>query len=184
MATIIENSTKKVETKKNPSKIGIYILSHKLIFTLFFALVVLSIWAFIKITMMENSFEKQTLELTTGYENKIDSLTAKQLILTSKVFAWAIRSELTRDNKEQVNQFFLSFIKESGVNKLRFVDAKTAKMTLSTDKKDEGTVYANQVALMTDEAISFTEDSVLNVISPVMGLNSKLGVLIIEYQRK
>lgn len=184
MATINENSTRKVEQTKKPSKIGTYILSHKLVFSLLFALVVVSLWAFIKMSMMEKRFEKQTAELTTSYENKIDSLTAKQLMLTSKVFAWAVRSELTRENKEQVNQFFLSFIKESGVNKVAYVDAKTLKVTLSTDKKDEGTVYTNQVALMTNEAINFTEDSVLNVISPVMGLNNKLGVLVIEYQRK
>jgi L-lactate utilization protein LutC len=184
MATINENSTGKIEQKKQPSKIGIYILSHKLVFSLLFALVVVSCWAFIKMSIMEKDFEKQSAELTTSYENKMDSLTTKQLMLTSKVFSWAIRSELTRENKEQVNQYFLSFIKESGVNKVAFVDAKTSKMTLSTDKKDEGTMYINQLALSTDEIINFTEDSVLNVISPVMGLNNKLGVLVIEYRRK
>jgi len=63
------------------------------------------------------------------------------------------------------------------------IDATTSKVTLSTDKKDEGSIFTNQVALLTTETIHFTEDSVLNVISPVMGLNNKLGVLVIQYRR-
>ena len=105
----------------------------------------------------------------------------KQLMLTSNVFSWAIRGELTRENKEQVNQFFLSIIKEPGVSKVEFVRAPDGKITLSTNKKDEGSIYTNQVALMSNETINFKTDSVLNVVTPVMGLNNKLGVLVIEY---
>ena len=175
--------TKNEIQKKQRGKIATYVMNHKMIFSLLFILVVVFLWAFIKMYFMEKHFEKQTAEMKITYENNMDSLAAKQLVLTSKVFSWAIRSELTRENKEQVNQFFLNFIKEPGVVKVEYVDATTAKVTLSTDKKDEGTVYTNQVALMTDETIYFRNDSVLNVISPVMGLNNKMGVLIIEYIR-
>ena len=34
---------------------------------------------------------------------------------------------------------------------------------------------------MSNETINFKNDSVLNVVTPVMGLNNKLGVLVIEY---
>jgi len=34
---------------------------------------------------------------------------------------------------------------------------------------------------MTTKTISFKNDSILNIITPVMGLNTKLGVLVIEY---
>jgi len=131
--------------------------------------------------LIENQFKKDTLKLRSDYENKLDSITTKNLMLTSKVFSWAIRSELTRENKEQVNQFFLSIIKERGVSKVEFVRAPDGKITLSTNKKDEGSIYTNQVALMSNETINFKTDSVLNVVTPVMGLNNKLGVLVIEY---
>jgi len=131
--------------------------------------------------LIENQFKKDTLKLRSDYENKLDSITTKNLMLTSKVFSWAIRSELTRENKEQVNQFFLSIIKEPGVSKVEFVRAPDGKITLSTNKKDEGSIYTNQVALMSNETINFKTDSVLNVVTPVMGLNNKLGVLVIEY---
>jgi len=180
----VANKSRNTRMDKKPGKLKIFILNHKVVFSLIFILVVVFLWAIIKMSLMEKQFEKQNLEQKAFFENKIDSLTAKHMMLTSKVFSWAVRSELTRENKEQVNQFFLSFIKEPGVTKVEFVDAKTSKVTLSTDKKDEGTLYSNQVALLTDETIQFKNDSVFSIISPVMGLNNKLGVLAIEYSQK
>jgi len=177
----VANKPVNARMNKKPGKLKIFILNHKMIFSLIFIVIVVFLWAIIKMNLMEKQFEKQNLEQKTAYENKIDSLTAKHLVLTSKVFSWAIRSELTRENKEQVNQFFLSFIKEKGVTKVEFVDAKTSKVTLSTDKKDEGTLFTNQVALLTDETIQYRNDSVYSIISPVMGLNNKIGVLVVEY---
>jgi len=168
-------------TKKEPGKFGAFILRHKMVFALLLALLVVFLWAFIKMNVMENQFEKQKLEIQTTYENRIDSLTAHQLVLTSKVFSWAIRSELTRENKEQVNQFFLSFIQEPGVTNVKFVDINTSKVLLSTDKKDEGSVFTNP-AMLTDNPIYQTKDSVLQIICPVMGLNNKIGALVIEYK--
>ena len=174
-------STDKANTKGN---FGELVLRHKLITFLIAVLVIVSLWAFIKISLLENKFKKDTLKLKSDYENKIDSLTTKQLMLSSKVFSWAIRSELTRENKEQVNQFFLNFIKEPGVSKVEFVNALDGRVMLSTNKKDEGLVFPNQVALATTETINYKNDSVLSIVSPVMGLNNKLGVLVIEYNLK
>jgi len=175
----LENQSKEKEMKK--SKFGAFVLRHKMVFTLLFIILVISLWAFIKISLIENQSKKDILKLKSDYENRLDSITAKNLMLTSKVFSWAIRSELTRDNKEQVNQFFLNFIKEPGVSKVEFVNALDGKVSLSTNKKDEGSAYTNQVALLTNETINYKTDSVLNVVTPVMGLNNKLGVLVIEF---
>ena len=180
------NKSQKVSTDKANTKgnFGELVLRHKLITFLIAVIVILSLWAFIKISLLENKFKKDTLKLKSDYENKIDSLTTNQLMLSSKVFSWAIRSELTRENKEQVNQFFLNFIKEPGVSKVEFVNALDGRVMLSTNKKDEGLVFPNQVALATTETINYRNDSVLSIVSPVMGLNNKLGVLVIEYNLK
>jgi L-lactate utilization protein LutC len=175
----IENALKK--EPNGQSKFGVYILKHKMVFTLLLIIVIISLWAFIKIGIIENQYKKEFLKMKSDYENKMDSITAKQLMLSSKVFSWAIRSELTRENKEQVNQFFLNFIKEPGVSKVEFVNASDAKVALSTNKKDEGTTFTDQVAIMTTQTINYRNDSVLTIVSPVMGLSNKLGVLVIEY---
>jgi len=180
------NKSQKVPAEKGDTKsnFGDFVLKHKLVTFLIALIIILSLWAFIKISMLENQFKKDTLKQKTDYENRIDSLTTRQLMLSSKVFSWAIRSELTRENKEQVNQFFMSFIKEPGVSKVEFVNSPDGKVTLSTNKKDEGSVFPNQVALITTETINYRNDSVLSVVTPVMGLNNKLGVLVIEYNLK
>lgn len=174
-----ESKSENESIEKNKS--GSFILRHKMVFTLVIIILVISLWSIIKISLMEHRFKKETLKLKSDYENRIDSLTTKQIMLSSRVFLWAIRSELTRENKEQVNQFFVSFIKEPGVRKVEFVNAPDSKVLISTDKKDEGTVYTNQIVLMTNEAINFKNDSILTVVTPVMGLNNKLGALVIEY---
>src|SRR5665647_326725 len=120
--------TKNETQKKQQGKISTYVMNHKMVFSLLLILVVVFLWAFIKMYFMEKRFEKQTTEMKMDYENKMDSIAAKQLIVTSKVFSWAIRSELTRENKEQVNQFFMNFIKEPGVVKVEYVDATTQKV--------------------------------------------------------
>lgn len=170
------------ETEKKPSKLGAFILRHKLVFSLLFALIVVLLWAFIKMSIMEKRFEKQLTEQTSMYETRIDSLTAMHLELTSKMLSLAIRSELTRNNKEQVNQFFLSFIKETGVQKIMLVDAATAKVLVSTDKKDEDSFFSDPV-LATEKTVHHYTNSTLRVVSPVMGLNNKIGVLVIEFNR-
>lgn len=180
---LIENQPNQTVAKKEPSKFGAFILRHKMVFTLLFVLLGVFLWTFIKMSIMENQFDKQKLEMQTTYENRIDSLTVHQLVLTSKVFSWAIRSELTRENKEQVNQFFLSFIQEPGVTNVKLVDTNTSKVLLSTDKKDEGSVFTNP-AMLTDNPIYQTKDSILQVICPVMGLNNKIGALVIEYKQE
>jgi L-lactate utilization protein LutC len=184
----IEDATYTEETgndnfNKTPGKFGVYVRKHKMVFFLLVLLVLISLTAVIKIMIMENQYTRHTAALVTDYENKIDSLMAQQLVLTSKVFSWAIRSELTHDNNEQVNQFFMSFIQEKGVTNIKLVDVNTSTVKLSTDKKDEGSIV-NNPAIMTDKPIYQTNDSTLQVISPVMGLNNKIGVLIIEYKRE
>lgn len=173
-ATGTENAFTKTEPR------GLF-RRNKAITTLLILLGIITLAAFVSIRIMQSKSEKQQNELKKEYENKIDSLTARQLVLTTKVFSWAIRSELTRDNKEQVNQFFLNFIKESGVSNVKYVDARTSKITIATNKKDDGATFTDQVALMTTETIHYTNDSMLYVISPVMNLNSKIGILVIEY---
>ncbi|NDP21373.1 MAG: hypothetical protein GZ091_09875 [Paludibacter sp.] len=180
---LMENQQEQSIAKKKPGKLGAFILQHKMVFTLLLGLLIVALWAFIKMSIMENNFEKHTLKMQSDYENKIDSLTAKQLVLTSKVFSWAIRSELTRENKEQVNQFFLSFIQEPGVTNVKLVDTNTSIVLLSTDKNDEGSVFTNP-ALLTDNPIYQTKDSTLLIICPVMGLNNKIGALVIEYKKQ
>ena len=64
-----------------------------------------------------------------------------------------------------------------------FIDAETGRVSLYTDKKNAGVRFTNQDALLTIKTRHYTRDSIINVITPVMGLNEKLGVLVIKFAR-
>ena len=150
-----------------------FIMRHKMTSFLLFVIIVIVLGSFIKMSLMKLDYNKEKL----NYEAQIDSIKVADLELTSKVFSWAVRSELMRNNTEQVNQFFLAFIKENQfVQKLDLVDPNSAKIILSTDKKTEGDIYSNK-DIMTINKTTYREGL---IISPIMGLDSKIGILIID----
>ena len=110
----------------------------------------------------------------------MDSLKVANYKLTSKVFSWAIRSEMLRNNNEQVDQFFLSFIKDPNVKKIQLINPDNAVVILSTDKKDEGQKIDIQKIYQTDSLTVVREDDILKIYNPIMGLNKKIGLLVIE----
>lgn len=170
----------KSASPKKPNKFLALLSNNKLAVFLFIVLVIVFLWSIIRVNVLERNFEKEKSSIQTIYDTKIDSLTFSHLSITSEVFAWAIRSELIRQNIDQVNQFFLTYIQQDNVQKIRLVDIKNSKIILSTDKKEEGTVYGGS-DLSKDDTIINTRDSLVSVITPVMGLNSKLGMLVIDY---
>lgn len=158
-----------------------FISRHTGVFVLLCLLIAVVIAAFIRIKLLEHSFNKQQEALRVRYENKVDSLLQADRLTTAKVFSWAVRGELIRDNRDQINQYFMNFVKESGVKKIKLIDPVSAKAIISTDKKDEGLVFADPT-IFTEEIAVHHLDSVTQIISPVMGLNKKIGILVIEYE--
>ena len=178
------NDQKNTETsmEKKPGKISTYIKTHKMVIFLVLVLIVFGAWAFIRMNVMNSKFEKQQTKLIENYEHRIDSINGVNLQTTSKVFAWAIRSELIRQNQDQVNQYFLTYIHEPKVLKISYIDNVSSKILISTDKKEEGTQYGG-TEIAKDSTFIQLKDSTFNVITPVMGLNQRLGTLVIDYKK-
>jgi hypothetical protein len=166
--------------KKKESKIKVWIKKHKSVCFLIVVLIVVLLAAFIKIKVMERNFAKEKLRLHSCYEYQLDSIKTSQLVTISEVFSWAVRSELLRNNKEQINQFFLMLIKKPGFQKIQLIDPVSAKVILSTDKKEEGRTFKDAHRFIIPEAISFKKDSLLQIVTPITGLNDQMGILIIE----
>jgi hypothetical protein len=167
---------------KKQSKLTKFILSHKLVFSLLLLILILIGGFYVKIVIMQSQFEKQKTAIENNYESKIDSLTTKQLALTSKVFSWAVRGELLRQNNDQINQYFSAIIQENGIQKVIYIDAETHRIILSTDKKDVGMI-SNNSATLADKPIHFKKDSTIEFYAPVMDLNNKLGTLEIVFSK-
>ena len=155
-------------TQKTTSKMR-FVWNHKLVFFLLLLLIVGASWAAIKYFTLKRSFN-----------NEKEQITSKFVDETSKVFSWAIRGELLRDNREQVNQFFMNLVKEPGFRKIQLIDVSNSTVIISTDKKDEGTLVSDTLILNATEIKQLPNGELIRSITPVMGLNSIIAVLVID----
>ncbi len=177
-----KNTTSANKENSEPNKrgrIASFLLNHKV--SVFLVLVILGVfsWGTFKNYQLKSQFEENKIKLETQYAQKTDSLQVANYKLTTKVFSWAIRSELMRNNNEQINQFFLSFIQNPNIEKVQLVNPDNAVILLSTDKKDEGMKMDMTQINQTDSLMVVREASVLKIYNPIMGLNKKIGILVV-----
>ncbi len=157
-------------------------------------LITVLIWYSVKMNTNEKQYEKEKTELViksenersaliTKYESEKDSLQIKNLESSSKIFSWSVRSELLRNNTENLNQLLNAFVKESGADLVQLIDPKTNIITLSSDKKFEGAEYAQKIDYGLTEQHTVVKEDGIKIITPVMGLNSALGILIVQMDK-
>jgi len=141
-------------------------------------IIIILIWHFSKIYFLEKSTEKEKNGIINSYEIKLDSMNVVNLQMTAKTFSWAIRSELIRGNKDQINQYFNEFIKIPGILKLQLINTEDSVIIISTDKKDVGTQNIDYNNIKSQETnIGFSE---LKIVTPISGINIQMGVFILE----
>ncbi len=176
-----ENNNLKDEDKSG-SWISRFIKRHIIVLLLVLAIIVVFIWSNFRINSIERSHEKQLNQLVSDYDASIDSLTVTNMKQTTKVFSWAVRSEMLRENTEQVNHFFNDFVKEPGIIKVQLIEPEDYAIIISTDKRDEGNVVDDEYLYRVDELTTELDADRIEFINPVMGLDRKLGILVIKME--
>lgn len=157
-------------------------------------LIIVLIWYSVKISAIEKQYEEERTEmvaksknersaLITKHKSDKDSLQIKNLESSSKIFSWAVRSELMRNNTENLNQLLNAFVQESGADLVQLIDPETNIISLSSDKKFEGKEYPQGIDYALTEPQTLMEEGGTKIITPVMGLNSALGILIVQIDR-
>ncbi|MRR33196.1 hypothetical protein EG829_00655 [bacterium] len=104
------------------------------------------------------------------------------LRLAAVPLVWVVRGEMMRGNYDQVNQYLAQFVREPNMKEI--VVARTdGRIVAATNKQREGapaTDFFPPEVLRTDSiTVTSREDGGIMVAAPVMGLNDKLGVLIL-----
>ena len=156
------------------------IKKHPLSFVLFIALVVCVVWATYRINSDKKQYEKDKIELTTKYEIQIDSLELKSIEFSSTVFSWSVRSELLRENVENLNQLLTVYVKESNANLVQLVNLEDKIITISSDKQYEGNSFVIPANTDLTKQRTVVSDSKMTVYTPVMGYTGTIGLLIVE----
>ncbi len=142
------------------------------------------IWFSVKIYMNERNFNNEKKQLITQYENTIDSLQVNHLKFATEVFSWSVRSELLRKNTENLSQLLTMFVKESGADLVQIINSEDKLVLLSSDKKYEGNTFSGDLNFEITKTIVLKEGSDVKIITPVMGFNEKIGILIVEMKNK
>ncbi len=145
---------------------------------LIIAIIIILIWHFFKIDSLEKSTETERLGIINRYEIKLDSLNEANLQQTAKTFSRAIRGELLRGNKEQINQYFNEFIKTPGIIKLQLINTENSVIEISTDKKYEGTKNVDYVNIKGQEIVTGLQE--LRIVTPISNMNNFIGIFILE----
>ncbi|MDD2321400.1 MAG: hypothetical protein PHO83_15250 [Geobacteraceae bacterium] len=106
------------------------------------------------------------------------------LRLVAVPLSWAVRSEMIRNNYDQINQYLNQFVKEKNMKEI-IVAKPDGTVVVATNKKREGTsvtsVFPPSVLQEGKTTVTTLESGDIMVVSPVMGLNSKQGILILLY---
>lgn len=150
---------------------------------LLIVLVVFIGWSTIKMSIDKNQFKKDKIELIAKYESKIDSIKIKNIEFSSKVFSWSVRSELLRQNLENLNQLFTVFVKESDADLVQLVDMKDNKIIISTDKQFEGKIFKLAMSMNLNKQTTVRTDLKTTIYTPIMGFNNNIGLLIVNISK-
>lgn len=128
-------------------------------------------------------FEEQKVAIIEQAEKSLQSTVQQHLEMMMKTFVWAVRGEMTRDNLEQVDQYFKQLVKTESIREITLVD-KTGKILISTNKKNEGSTLPEEYAeqALRSEEVSIIDQTDKQIVSaPVMSLDSRLGTLVLTY---
>ncbi len=180
-----ENESEPTQTRsKFVDKLLSFFKSNKAASVLAVLLLVVLIWFSVKMRINERSFINEKAQLITQYESTIDSLQINHLEFATKVFSWSVRSELLRNNTENLSQLLTVFVQESGTDLVQLINPEDKMVLLSSDKKFEGNPYTGNLNFELQESTVLNEGADVKIITPVMGFNNKIGILIVELKKK
>lgn len=144
-------------------------------------------WKSIQINSLKKEYAEREQQLKQQTQAMLISSDKHYLQLMAKPYVWAVRTEMMNGNMSQVHLYANDMVKEKNFKSILIVNNKGIIVS-STDKKLEGLNFetlGNQSYLNTNNTVvDHLNDSLLVIVSPIMGFNSKLGTLVMNYSPK
>ncbi|MEI6854004.1 MAG: hypothetical protein WCL06_14255 [Bacteroidota bacterium] len=144
-------------------------------------------WKQAEISKLKKQHETEIIQIRTDATNTITDNNKKNMETLTRVFSWAVRSEMLRNNLDQVNTYMTDLVKAADLNDISAIKTDGI-VVLSTNKKFEGNAYPGPVASQLsqiNEVVSQNDaDGNIMSICPIMGLDSRLGTIVITYKPK
>lgn len=163
------------------SRVKKLLLNNKLVILVLFLLVIVFAWGQIKLNKANRDANKKIEEINVSYNLKFDSLQLASKERMSKVFSWSVRSEMIRENVEQVAVLINNYVQEEGVKNVKLINPTSQMVVLSTNKREENRAFDSPELLNLNQLeVHQTEEALMHLI-PIMGLNQRMAILVVEY---
>lgn len=98
--------------------------------------------------------------------------------------AWSVRSELMRENYEQIDQYFVELIRQTGFGAVMLIDPQGV-VKVASDRNLKGkSFYAlyPSASINEERLVSYPLSATKSLfVLPVMGLNAKIGTIAFVY---
>ena len=141
-------------------------------------------WSQIERNNFDKKLEANKVEIITNARQIINESRKNLLLDVSRSLSWAVRSEITRNNYDQANQYLNEFVRARQYNLAVFAD-NDGNIVMSTDKRMEQTpiadYYEANITGVQDVSVQTLADNKWLAVAPVMGLNTRMGTLLIIY---
>jgi hypothetical protein len=148
--------------------------------------VIMYLWRRASLWRLRRTARRERESLLTGAAKAADDLLAQAAGLAGITLGWAIRAELVRDDLRDVEEYMLHVAKRPRV--IRAVVARRDGVVIAaTDKKLKSQRLDRVVGGLPPESSDTQserpDDRTLRLVVPIMGLESRLGTLVFEYER-
>lgn len=132
---------------------------------------------------MASQFETDRQNLFGQLRSRVGSETDESRRQFGLALAWAVRGEMIRNNLDQVDQFFTEIVRLPNTERVLLIGADDNKVLVSTDRRHQGADGAAVVGADTLQvqqvSVRAGQNGTRELVIPVMGLNSRLGTVIV-----
>ena len=135
---------------------------------------------------LSRQFEADRSALLSDLRAKVETNTDEAKRQFGMALAWAVRGEMIRNNLDQVDQFFGEIVKLPHTERALLADA-SGTVRVSTDRRHLGAALTTLVpveATLADKVeVRVQAEGPKLLVIPVMGLNSRLGTVVVSYRQ-
>ena len=138
-----------------------------------------------------NRYEDRIEAMELYYNDQIDSIVINEnkafLQKIMKPLVWAVRSEMIRENLEQVKDYMRQFVQAEEMQvELVMVVNDQGQIIASTNQKLEGQQYSGEFSSallgVDDITVKNYEGNKLIAAAPIVSFSAKIGTLVVIYQ--
>ncbi|MBA3755671.1 MAG: hypothetical protein H0X02_05350 [Nitrosomonas sp.] len=152
-------------------------------------IVIVFAWKVIAVSKVESDMakrlENERVLITQQAREYADKQYMKEEERFGQVLSWAVRSELIRNNLDQINQYLSEIVKMKDTERVVLI-GDDGQLLVSTDKRLE---EAKETELFPKEILNLQKITVKSdvdgrkiMVVPVMGLNKKIATVVVSYK--